>query len=83
MEAKPHGERMDRLEQVVQVLAERHIDLEQIIADLAKETRIGFDLVAKQSAETDRRMSETDQRIGKLVGAITELNRAQNPLRPS
>jgi hypothetical protein len=81
MAAKTHEERIDRLEQVVGILAEDQLSLQKLIAELATETRKGFDKVAKQFAETDRRMREsdarvsdqmreTDARIDKLVVAI-------------
>ena len=58
---------MDRLEQVVQVIAEDQVSLQKLIAELATETRRGFDRIAKQFAETDRRMDErfrqTDERF--------------------
>ena len=63
MAANTHGERIDRLEQVVQVIAEDELALQKLIAELATETRRGFDRVAEQFAETDRRMRETDQRM--------------------
>jgi uncharacterized Ntn-hydrolase superfamily protein len=85
MAGRTVGQRVDRLEQVVQIIAEDQVSLQKLIAELATETRKGFDRVAKQSAETDRRMRETDQRfrqtderIDKLVGAIGELIRRQN-----
>ena len=75
MAARTHGERLDRLEKAV--------------AQLATETRRGFDRVAKQFEETgklihavDRRSvernRETDARIEKLVIAIGEFIRRQN-----
>jgi len=61
---------LDRLEQVVTVLAESHLSLEKVVADLATETRRGFDQVAaqfevigKRMDETDRRFRETDERF--------------------
>jgi ElaB/YqjD/DUF883 family membrane-anchored ribosome-binding protein len=67
--SKTHGERIDKLE--------------QLIADLATETRHGFDLVKKQfeasvkeadkrARQTDERMKRTDERTDKLVVAIGE-----------
>jgi vacuolar-type H+-ATPase subunit I/STV1 len=92
MAAKTHGDRLDRLEQIVQVIAEDQLSLQKLIAELATETRRGFDRVAEQSAETDKRMRQTDERfrqtderfrqtderIDKLVGAIVELIRQRN-----
>jgi hypothetical protein len=82
MATMSHEERFDRLEKVVQILAEDQVNLQKIVADLATETRRGFDRVAEQFAETDRsmketdrRMRETDERIDKLVLAIGELIR--------
>jgi phage tail tape-measure protein len=96
MAAQTDGERLDRLEQVVRFIAEDRISLQKIVADLATETRRGFEQVAAQFAETDRRMRETDermrrtdeqmrrtdQRIDQLVLAIGELIRRQNPAQP-
>ena len=92
MPARTHGERLDRLERIVQVLAEDQLSLQKLIADLATETRRGFDRVAKQFEETDKRMRQTDERmrqtderfrraderVDKLVVAIGELIRRQN-----
>jgi hypothetical protein len=82
---KTVGQRVDRLEQVVQIIAEDQVSLQKLIAELARETRKGFDRVAKQFEETDRRMRETDprmratdERIGKLVIAMGEFIRRQN-----
>ena len=83
---------MDRLEQVVQIIAEDQLSLQKIVAELATETRRGFDRVAAQFEETDRRMRETDERmrrtdeqmrrtderIERLVIAIGELTRRSN-----
>jgi hypothetical protein len=81
MAGRTTGERLDRLERAVQALA--------------RETRRGFERVAKQFQETDRRMRQTDERfrqtderfrrtderIEKLVIAIGELIRHQNASR--
>ncbi len=90
MAAMSHDERMNRLEQVVQVLAEDQVSLSKLIAELATETRRGFDRVAEQFAETDRRLRDrderlhqTDERIDKLVLAIAELIRNPNQQKPS
>jgi hypothetical protein len=75
---KPLGQRVDRLERVVQIIAEDQVSLQKLIAGLATETRRGFDRVAKQFAETDKRFRQTDERIDKLVVAIGEFIRRQN-----
>jgi len=58
------------------------VSLKKLIAELATETRKGFDRVAKQFAETDKRMHEMDkkfdERVDKLVVAIGEFIRRQN-----
>jgi DNA repair exonuclease SbcCD ATPase subunit len=84
MAAKNPEERLDRLEQVVQVIAEDQLSLQKLIAELATETRRGFDRVAQQFAETDKRFRQTDERfrqtderIDKLVISIGELIRQQ------
>jgi methyl-accepting chemotaxis protein len=63
MPARTHGERLDRLDQIVEILAERQADLEKIVADLATETRRGFDQIAVKFRETDERFRETDKRF--------------------
>ena len=79
MAAQTDGERIDRLEKVVQILAEDQISLQKLIAELATETRRGFDRVQQQfeaiAKETDRRTRQTDERIDKLVSAIGEFIR--------
>jgi hypothetical protein len=62
MPAKTHGERLDRLEEVVGILAESHISLEKVVAELATETRRGFDQVAAQFAAATKRMDEDRSR---------------------
>lgn len=59
---KTIGQRVDRLEQVVQLIAEDQVSLQKLIADLARETRKGFDRVAKQFEETDRRIAEMEKK---------------------
>jgi methyl-accepting chemotaxis protein len=61
--SKTHGGRIDRLEQVVQILAEGQVSVEKLIAELATETRRGFDEVNEQFKKTDRHMQETDRRM--------------------
>lgn len=63
MAGKTLGQRVDRLEKVVQIIAEDQLSLQKLIAELATETRRGFDRVAKQFQETDRRMRQTDQHM--------------------
>jgi len=76
---------MDRLEQVVQIIAEDQISLQKLIAELATETRKGFDRVAKQFEESDKKMRQMDkkfdERIDKLVVAIGEFIRQQSAPR--
>ena len=47
----------------MQVIAEDQLSLQKLIAELATETRRGFDRVAAQFEETDRRIRHTDERI--------------------
>jgi ElaB/YqjD/DUF883 family membrane-anchored ribosome-binding protein len=82
--SKTHGERIDRLEQVVQILAEGQVRVEKLIADLATETRHGFDLVKQQfeasvreadkrARQTDERMRQTDERMKQTDERIDKL----------
>jgi hypothetical protein len=66
--AKTHGERIDRLEKVIQILAEDQVSLQKLIADLATETRLGFDRAQKRFEESDKRARRTDKRIDKFIG---------------
>jgi ElaB/YqjD/DUF883 family membrane-anchored ribosome-binding protein len=61
MPARTHGERIEQLE--------------QIVAELATETRRAFDQVAEHMKETDRRIRETDQRIRENDTRYTERSR--------
>ena len=70
-------ERIDRLEKVVNIMAEGHVELEKIVADLAGSTSKAFDLVAKRQDETARQMQETDRRIQNLVSAMGGFLRRQ------
>jgi DNA anti-recombination protein RmuC len=62
MPAKTHGERLDRLDEVVGILAESHLSLENLVAELATETRRGFDQVAAQFVAATKRMDENEAR---------------------
>jgi len=82
------GERIDRLEQVIQIIPEGQASLQKLIGELATETRRGFDRVAQQFQETGDRMRQTDDRaralddrVDKLVIAIGELIRRQDAAR--
>jgi methyl-accepting chemotaxis protein len=66
------GERIDRLEKVVQIIAEDQISLQKLIGDLASETRKGFDRVATQFIETDRRMEVMIRETGQHFREIAE-----------
>jgi hypothetical protein len=72
---KPIGQRVDRLEQVVQIIAEDQVSLQKLIAELARETRKGFDRVAKQFEETDKKMREADEKMRKADEKMREMMR--------
>jgi methyl-accepting chemotaxis protein len=70
MPAQNNDERLDRLEQIVNIIAEDQQTLQNIVTELATETRRGFDRVAAQFVEigrhieeTDKHMRETDERM--------------------
>ena len=71
---KTIGQRVDRLERVVRVIAEDQVSLQKLIAQLATETRRGFDRVAKQFEETDRRMRQTDERMRQTDDRMRQLD---------
>ena len=66
------SERIERLENVVQHIAEDQISLQGIVADLATQTRKAFDQVAEKMNRTDEQMRRTDERIDKLVAQSRE-----------
>ena len=103
MAVLPPDERLTRLEQIVQIIAEDHlsqkedhdsmkedlVSLNHLIADLATETRRGFDQVAAQFRETDARIDklfretdarfrETDARIDRVAHEGAERARASD-----
>ena len=67
-----HRERLDRLEQVVHILAEDQVSLRELVSSLATETRKAFDKVAEMSAETGRQMRETEKRMRETDERIRE-----------
>jgi chromosome segregation ATPase len=64
--ARTHGERLDRLEW-------DHAALREIVADLARATKRGFDRVAKQSAETGRQIRELKDGMRELQEQVRRL----------
>lgn len=58
MADKPIEERVAKLEAIASVQAADHEELRHLVADLARSTREGFDQVAAQFRETDRRIAE-------------------------
>jgi hypothetical protein len=67
--AETHGEPLDHVERLVPILAEGLLALQKSVAQLATETRRGFDQVAKQFVESERKSRRTDERIDKMVAA--------------
>jgi predicted nucleic acid-binding Zn-ribbon protein len=78
MPAKTHGDRLDRLEQIVEVLAEGQISLEKLVAELATETRRGFDQVAAQFREMSRQEAERSREIDERFRRTDERLEATN-----
>src|SRR5882724_13082533 len=60
------------LEAAVQVLADGRVSLQKLIGQLPTETSQGFDQVAKQFAETDRRIHEMSQRTDERIRQTDE-----------
>jgi hypothetical protein len=83
MAAKTRGERPDRFEKTIQILADGQVSLQKLIADFAIETQRGFDRVQRRFETTDRRIQRRnkrlDERIDKLVIAIGESIRQPIP----
>lgn len=84
MPAKTHGDRLDRLEQIVEVLAEGQVSLEKLVAELATETRRGFDQIAAQSREWSRQQAERSREIDERFRETDErIRRTDEQLRAS
>ena len=66
-------ERIQRLEQVVGLIAEGQLKLEEVVTELGTFTRRGFDFLAELGAETDRRMRQTDERMRQTDESIRQL----------
>ena len=76
MAVRSPDERIDRLGQVVQMIAEGQVSLQKLVSDLATETRRGFDQVAQQFRETDARSRALDERLDKIAHEGAERSRA-------
>jgi len=72
MPAGTDGERSDRLEQIVQILAKDQVSLQKLIGELATENRRGFDRVHTQFEEVAKRMRETDERMRETAQRMRE-----------
>ncbi len=83
MPEETHKERLDRLDKAVQVIEDKqviiennHKALQQLVADLATQTRLGFErfleMLAKQSQEADRRKREADERMNRTDERMNE-----------
>jgi methyl-accepting chemotaxis protein len=84
MPGNTHGDRLDRLEQIVEVLAEGQVSLEKLVAELATETRRGFDQVAAQFRETSREAAERSREIDERFRETDErIRRTDEQLRAS
>ena len=80
--------RVERLENLVGVLADKQAKLDDLIVLLTEaqirteqrfqETEKRFQEVARRFAETDKRFRRLDDRIDSLVSAIGEMLRRQN-----
>jgi hypothetical protein len=79
---KTVGQRVDRMDQLVQLLTEDHlslredhVSLKKLVAELATATRKGFDRVAKQSAETDKRIDKLAVRMNESDKTMREMDK--------
>jgi hypothetical protein len=60
------------LETAAHAITEGQRSLQKLIGQLATETRNGFDQVARQFAETDRRIQELNERTDKRLQETAE-----------
>ena len=78
-------ERLNRLEQIVQIIAEDHLSqredhdsLRSLIANLAAETHNAFDQVAARFDQVAAQFRETDARIDKVAHESAERGRVSD-----
>ncbi len=82
MGLKTPDERLDRLEQVVQILAEDHLHLKDIVTDLATASRRAFDLVAEQGRQADERFKRLEEQMREQMRRIEEqMRRTEEQMR--
>ena len=74
-------ERIQRLEQVVGLIAEGQLKLEEVVTELGTFTRRGFDFLAELGAETDRRMRQTDERMRQTDERMRQTDESIRQLR--
>ena len=73
MAALTPEQRLDRIEKVVHVLADGQVSLQKLIADLARETRKGFERFEKRFVAAEQRMDRAEQRMDKLDERVDKL----------
>jgi methyl-accepting chemotaxis protein len=75
MPARNNDERLDRLEQIVNLIAEDQQTLQAVVTELATETRRAFDQVAAQFVEIGHHIAETDKHIAETDKHIAETDK--------
>ena len=68
----------DRLEQIMQILAEDQHSLQQLVSNLATETRRGFDQGAAQFRKTDARMDKLARKAQSVHALSTSASTASS-----
>ena len=73
--------RVERVERLIEVLAEKQARLDDVLVLLTEaqiKTEERFRETDERFRRTDERLSQTDERIDKLVSAIGEMLRTRN-----
>jgi peptidoglycan hydrolase CwlO-like protein len=63
MPGKTSEERLDRLEAIVEIIAEDQMSLQKIVTAMATANRESADFHARQAAETERRLTRLDEQM--------------------
>jgi DNA repair ATPase RecN len=66
-------ERVGRLEQIVELLAEDQTSTRQLIADLARETRLGFKKVEERFNQVEERFNQVEKRFNQVEKRFNQI----------
>lgn len=73
-------ERVSRLEQIVELLAEDQTSTRQLIADLARETRLGFKRVEERFNQVEERFNQVEERFNQVEERFIQVEKRFNQI---